>query len=170
MNSTQAINQDSHCAGARIFLTVASFAAVVALWIAPVNAHACKVLNHGVAEFWAHRNERQVVFQGKVRSVVAIEGKRKDGQVDNGQGIQFEPIRWRRGGAGNQLVKARSWEINDDGWSCINQFSFHVTEGDELLVVGEMDAGFVVPSYLLSKRMVDGGVPENYLSVFASTP
>ncbi|MDR6919136.1 hypothetical protein J2X66_006042 [Pseudomonas sp. 3296] len=156
----------------RTFLTAASLTIAVFSLTATSYAQACSLAEsaYDIAAFWAAPRGGQVVFQAKVREVVEIEDKQEDGQVLHGQKIQFEPVRWWRGGAGNQLVEGRGWVIADDGWSCASEFSFHTDEGDELLVVGDMRDGIVYPSKLLSKRLVNGVIPENYLAVFASKP
>ncbi|MFV0677778.1 hypothetical protein [Variovorax sp. tm] len=146
------------------------------VWLAlPVVAmiaslgHACSLAPkaYDPVVYWSEKEPNQVVFQARVRSISEREIEQNEQRFEI-QDIEFRPIRWWRGGAGHEIIVGQGSFGGGDRTSCAGVFDFAVNEGDDWLIVGHASNGVVYPSGLLSKKLIDGKIPKEYLGIFES--
>ncbi|MBV8634163.1 MAG: hypothetical protein JO002_06710 [Burkholderiaceae bacterium] len=122
----------------------------------PYAAFACKLSAEAtdLTAFLMAKNESQVVFLGKVKSVQALPRTSNETNQD----ITFEASKWWRGTPQN-LVLALGAEDTMAGTDCAGIFDFSAQEGEQWLVVGTWWNGKINPSGLLSMRLQNGNLP-----------
>jgi hypothetical protein len=130
---------------------------MLAMTLVAGHAYACKlaVEAYDLNAFLASPGTNKIVFEGRIKSVVnmkaAEDGVRK-------QKIYFKVDHWWRGKIRNKVV-ALGIVGSHAGTDCEGQFDFSAQPGEEWLIVGTEEKGFIRPSHLLSKPVIDGALP-----------
>ncbi|NHZ41834.1 hypothetical protein [Massilia aquatica] len=147
----------------RAIATSLSVSLILALFSTAMPAHACKLAEeaYDLKAFLAKKDPKQVVFLGKVTSVVSLPASPLL-LVD--QNFEFETTRWWRG-TPREMVSGRGYVAKPTGSSCDGVFDFSVEAGAEWLIVGYVENGRVHPMSMLSKRLANGDVPKDVLHI-----
>ncbi|NHZ61315.1 hypothetical protein [Massilia genomosp. 1] len=143
--------------------TLLSFSLGLSLFSALIPAHACKLAEetYSLNAFLAKKDPKQVVFLGKVTSVVSLP---TPPSLLVAQNFESETTRWWRG-TPRKRVSASGYVEEPSGSSCDGAFDFSVEAGAEWLIVGYVEDGRVHPMPMLSKRLTNGGVPNDVLHI-----
>lgn len=145
------------------FAILLSAALSLILFSAAIPAHACKLAEeaYDLKAFLAKKNPKQVVFLGKVTSVVSRPAS-PSLLVD--QQMEFETTHWWRG-TPRKFVSGSGYVEKPTGSSCDGVYDFSVEAGAEWLIVGYIQDGRVHPMRMLSKRLANGNVPKDALRI-----
>lgn len=119
---------------------------------------ACRREASYVSDYVQHRIPNRVIFVGTVLSV----GEKKIGKNGTSiQNIEFRATRWF-GGKAQATVSVRGVIWSNQG-SCEGVFDFSAKKGEEWLIFGQLHEGRVNPDTFLSKKLVNGTIPDSIL-------